>query len=54
MIAFNSFSIQKASNKFSLDITGKLTITEGSFDFLNASYINVRLQPCEDTKPYYL
>lgn len=46
MLALNGLAFQKSTIKFTIDNTGKLSLDSGTFDFVNASYINVRVIIC--------
>ena len=54
MLALNGLAFQKSNIKFTIDNTGKLSLDQGTFDFVNASYINVRVIICEDMTPYQI
>lgn len=53
MTGIHSFKTQRTSNYFYINRNGNLTIS-GSYDFLNASYINVRVVVCDDPLPFLI
>jgi hypothetical protein len=54
MIGVNSLVLERKATYFWFESEGKLSIQTGSFDFINASYINVRKQLCPYSTPYYI